>query len=464
MLPKVCISYSSQDAAYLQEFVKILTSLENAGIISSWTDQKLIPGQNWDDAIQSEFKSADVYILLLSLDFFSSSYINSIEKQIALDGEAHGAVILPIFLRKCDFQKHGWLSERQGVPKNKWVSDFQSPQEKDEIYHTISQAIGKAIEQYTNKKKSETLLYFAFSNNARLLRERKRVNYALTRFEENSEVVNFRIGPTPEEDDFLMDLDQKAYEEHMAKELESIQVFVLLLDDSDECCQWQFNALERHAEEKGLDSIIQIFLFYNQSEEGTDLNERVAEFVEKHDGKVFHQLCDNSADMTKIITHELDEHFQKNVKQVVVPGEKKYVTFFFDPEDARHLIKWKIKQRLDEDDEIEVITRPDAQKVSVTKAMLSQSCGVALYYGHANHNWFDTIQVYLRKFFVNEKHIDPRIVFIDEPDADVKDQMFVNRDLLNNKTHKEVSILVDPNQAASDLESFIQRVKSSNNG
>lgn len=464
MLPKVCISYSSRDTDYFQEFVKILTSLENAGLISSWTDQKLVAGQNWDDEIQSEFKKADVYILLLSLDFFSSSYINTIEKQIALDGEANGAVILPVFLRECDFQRHQWIAQRHGVPKGKWVSDFQTAQEKDEINNQLSQAIGEAIQRYSDKKKADTVLYFGFSNNARLLRERKRVNYALTRFEENNDDINFRIGPTLDEDDFLMDLGETEYKEHVWKELENSQVFILLLDDADECCQWQYDTIERFAAEKGLDAMIKIFLFYNQSEEGTDFNERVAAFVEEHKEKVVHQLCDNSADMTRIITDELEEYFEEKAEEEQVVGEKKYVTFFFDPEDARHLIKWKIKQRLDEDEDIEVITRPDARRVSVTKEMLSQSCGVALYYGHANHNWFDTIQVYLRKFFVNEKRIDPRIVFIDEPDADVKDQMFVNRDLLNNKTHKEVSILVDPNQVASDLESFIQRVKSCNNG
>jgi len=431
-------------------------------LISSWTDQKLVLGQDWNDEIQNEFKLSDIYILLLSSDFFSSSYINTIETKIALKSEESGAVILPIFLRQCDFQGHKWLSDRHGAPKGRWVSDFETPAEKDEINDLLSKAIRAAVDRFVAKKQTANKVYFGISNNMKLSRERTRINYALIRYEENSEDICFSIGPTPDEYESLLDLNEADFKTAVHQSLTESSIFIVLLNEKDEYCNWQIEVLKSYSQTQGMDQLSRVFLFHNNDDDTTPFHSEITAFVAEHKEKVLYQFCDNSADMSRIITEELEEVFENEKESESVKGEKKRITFFFDPEDARNLFKWKIKQRLDEDDEIDVITRPDAKHLSITKEMLAESNGVALYYGQANHNWFDTIQVYLRKFFVNEKRIDPRIVFIDEPDVDVKDQMFVNRDLLNNNKHREVCILSNQEQVAQDLELFIQRVKQSN--
>ena len=127
---KVFISYSHKDEHYRDELEKHLVMLKRNGLIQTWTDREILPGQEWDKEISTELEASDIIILLVSSDFLASDYCFDIEVQKAMKQHEQGiSTVVPIILRPCDWHDapFGIL---QGLPKNakpiKEYSDIDS--------------------------------------------------------------------------------------------------------------------------------------------------------------------------------------------------------------------------------------------------------------------------------------------------------------------------------------------------
>lgn len=103
---KLFISYAHEDASYRDAFIKHLSGLEkHQGIIQSWKDQQIKPGEIWDNEIRTALKQADIVVFLISADFMKSDYINDIEIKQTLKRYKNGVqTILPVLIRACDFE------------------------------------------------------------------------------------------------------------------------------------------------------------------------------------------------------------------------------------------------------------------------------------------------------------------------------------------------------------------------
>src|SRR6185369_8419270 len=83
-----------------------LRPLERAGALQIWDDTNIVAGQNWEEIILQNLKSADIVVILLSNDFISSDYCFSIEMQMARDRDKAGeCVIVPIVVRACRYDR-----------------------------------------------------------------------------------------------------------------------------------------------------------------------------------------------------------------------------------------------------------------------------------------------------------------------------------------------------------------------
>jgi hypothetical protein len=67
-------SYAHEDERVRINLGKQMILLEREGLISSWHDRKILPGQDWSDAIAETLKQADIILLLVSPDVLSSEY------------------------------------------------------------------------------------------------------------------------------------------------------------------------------------------------------------------------------------------------------------------------------------------------------------------------------------------------------------------------------------------------------
>jgi formylglycine-generating enzyme required for sulfatase activity len=101
---EVFFSYSHKDKEFHDALVQHLTPLQQEGKITTWHDQKIMPGDEWEKAIESHLESADIILLLISVDFVNSQYCYDIELKKALERHEKGEVrVIPVILRSVDW-------------------------------------------------------------------------------------------------------------------------------------------------------------------------------------------------------------------------------------------------------------------------------------------------------------------------------------------------------------------------
>ena len=121
----VFISYSHKDNALREELETHLKILQRQGMIQTWSDRCILPGDEWKDEIDDKLNRADIILLLISSDFIASDYCYDIEMKRAMERHANDeAVVIPVVLRHCDwkstpFSKLG-VSPKDGVPVKDW--------------------------------------------------------------------------------------------------------------------------------------------------------------------------------------------------------------------------------------------------------------------------------------------------------------------------------------------------------
>jgi hypothetical protein len=98
----VFISYSHVDEDLKNDLVKHLKPLERLGLIAEWHDRKLKAGTEWAPEISSKLKTADIILLLVSIDFINSDYCFDIELDEALKlHEEKKTRVIPVLARNC---------------------------------------------------------------------------------------------------------------------------------------------------------------------------------------------------------------------------------------------------------------------------------------------------------------------------------------------------------------------------
>lgn len=117
-MKKIFISYSHLDADYRTALETHLSTLKRNGHIDSWSDRKIVAGQDWEEEIDSNLDSADMVLFLVSPDLLASEYCSGIELSKALQMHVEGrAAVVPIIIRHCDW-KDSRLGRFQALPED----------------------------------------------------------------------------------------------------------------------------------------------------------------------------------------------------------------------------------------------------------------------------------------------------------------------------------------------------------
>jgi len=150
---KMFISYSHKDEFYREELEKHLVMMRRNGLIETWTDRKILPGQEWDKQIDKELENSDVILLLVSSDFLSSHYCYDIEVQKAMSQHENGSsTVVPLILRHCDWVDTPF-GKIQGLPTDaKPVKDYT---DIDSAFLNIVKGLRKIID--SNKIASNSI-------------------------------------------------------------------------------------------------------------------------------------------------------------------------------------------------------------------------------------------------------------------------------------------------------------------
>jgi hypothetical protein len=119
--------------------------LKRQGLITVWSDRKLVAGDPIDDAIREQMVTANVILLLVSADFLASDYCYGKEMTLALERHSRGeARVIPIILRPCDWQDAPFSKLLAAPTDGKPVSKWPDP---DEAFLAITKSIRTAIDQ-----------------------------------------------------------------------------------------------------------------------------------------------------------------------------------------------------------------------------------------------------------------------------------------------------------------------------
>ncbi len=152
---RVFLSYSHTDSDLLNRLRMHLSPLRRMKNIEAWSDQELLPGDPWDEAIRQNLSQADIVILLLTADFIASDYIWNVELKSALDRLLTRQVtIIPILLQPIDYgalrldPELKILIDQEMLPKTehgrlKAVTLWENP---EEAFAKIAERIRSVIE------------------------------------------------------------------------------------------------------------------------------------------------------------------------------------------------------------------------------------------------------------------------------------------------------------------------------
>ena len=102
---QVFLCYSHDDKKYAAELRKHLQIYRDVGQVESWSDHDLLGGQNWRARIDEALEKTKVAVLLLSVHFFNSEFIQKHElPYILAAAEAGKLTILQVLVRDCAYK------------------------------------------------------------------------------------------------------------------------------------------------------------------------------------------------------------------------------------------------------------------------------------------------------------------------------------------------------------------------
>jgi replicative DNA helicase len=137
-------SYSHRDEAFKEQLEIHLALLRRKSLIKTWHDRRIIPGQEWETAIESHLDEADIVLLLVSADFIASDYCYGKELARAMEKhERNEAKVIPVIVRPVDWSDAPF-ARLQAVPKD--GNPITCWANQDEAWLDVERGIKDAIE------------------------------------------------------------------------------------------------------------------------------------------------------------------------------------------------------------------------------------------------------------------------------------------------------------------------------
>ena len=141
---KIFLSYAHEDEAMKTQLDRNLVALKHNNSIEVWQDKAILPGDVWDDEIKHALATADIILLLISVDFNNSKYIWENELTVALERHLKKeARVIPIILRPCDWADMPY-AKLQALPTG--AKPINSFADKDEAYTDVAKSIRMVVD------------------------------------------------------------------------------------------------------------------------------------------------------------------------------------------------------------------------------------------------------------------------------------------------------------------------------
>lgn len=151
----VFFSYSHKDEELRNALDVHLAPLRRDRLIAAWHDRKISVGTEWDAAIQSQLRAADIIVLLLSPDYLASDYCAVHEIPAALARHAAGeAVVIPVVLRTFTWSASP-VAHLQSLPRDKKAINGWA--DRDEAYVIVAEGIREEAMRVLELRRQQAL-------------------------------------------------------------------------------------------------------------------------------------------------------------------------------------------------------------------------------------------------------------------------------------------------------------------
>lgn len=144
----IFFSYAHKDEELKDRLETNLSMMKREGLLKSWSDRQINPGEEFDNVIDKHINDAHVILFLVSPDFIDSDYIWNIEMTRALERhEAREAHVIPVILRPSDWKSAPFgkllVLPTDGKAVTLWTNE-------DAAFLDISKGIRKVVKKILN--------------------------------------------------------------------------------------------------------------------------------------------------------------------------------------------------------------------------------------------------------------------------------------------------------------------------
>jgi len=150
---KLFYCYARADKPLRDELEKHLAWLKRRYHLTNWHDRELLPGEEWEQAIDTHLNTAHLILLLISPDFIASDYCYGKEMQRALERHQAGTCrVIPILLRPTYWEgapfSHLQLLPTDARAITRWP-------DRDEAFEEVVAEINRTIKDLLNALKTK---------------------------------------------------------------------------------------------------------------------------------------------------------------------------------------------------------------------------------------------------------------------------------------------------------------------
>ena len=131
------VSYAHQNRVWMQRLQPVFVAMQYddrgsnlVGLdeVSTWHDHELQPGDQWDNEIGTALDTMDIFVPLVSMDFFASWYVMNVELPKAMERHKRREIhVVPILLHDVNLrEKCTFLNQFSPLPAwGEWWSSYK---------------------------------------------------------------------------------------------------------------------------------------------------------------------------------------------------------------------------------------------------------------------------------------------------------------------------------------------------
>lgn len=151
--PKLFYSYCHKDDTFRDDLETHLSLLKKEGLLTDWSDHKILPGQPIAETVRKQIDSSDIVAFLLSPHFLDSEPCLTEWTRVARESSDRPRVRLPIVVRPCAWKDFLSEDDIKALPKDgKAVSAYTNQDAAwVEVYNGIRSVINQLRRSFTPK-------------------------------------------------------------------------------------------------------------------------------------------------------------------------------------------------------------------------------------------------------------------------------------------------------------------------